>query len=348
MSAAAKEGPSTLLEYLQVTTTFFAGKGIEGARLDAELLLAEVLGLTRTQLYTNFERPLAREEVDRFRELVRRRAAREPVAYITGRREFWSIDFEVDRRVLVPRPETELLVELAVDLLRPRRQPVLPDDDAAGAGEVVDEAAATGDDASMPASIVAGPAPAREPASAESRSAETTRALLVADIGTGSGAISVALAKELPTARIVATDKSASALELAPANAARAGVETRIEFRLGDGCAALAGLGPFDLIVSNPPYIKSGEMGGLEPEVREWEPRWALESGAGGMDVTAPLVDQAFDVLVPGGWLLVEVGTQAAEVRACFERRGYEGVAVRRDLAGLDRVVLGRRPGGTK
>ena len=346
MSGAAKEGPSTLLEYLQVTTTFFTGKGIEGARLDAELLLAEVLGLTRTQLYTNFERPLAREEVDRFRELVRRRSAREPVAYITGRREFWSIDFEVDRRVLVPRPETELLVEIVVDLLKPRRQPVLRDDDGES-GEVGDGAAATGDDASVPAAIAAAPAPVGEPAS-ESRSAEATRAPLIADIGTGSGAIAVALAKELPTARIVATDKSASALELAPANAARAGVETRIEFRLGDGCAALAGLGPFDVIVSNPPYVKSGEMGGLEPEVREWEPRWALESGAGGMDVTAPLVDEAFDFLVPGGSLLVEVGTQAAEVRACFERRGYEGVAVRRDLAGLDRVVLGRRPGGTE
>lgn len=373
MSGAAKEGPSTLLEYLQVTTTFFTGKGIEGARLDAELLLAEVLGLTRTQLYTNFERPLAREEVDRFRELVRRRAAREPVAYITGRREFWSIDFEVDRRVLVPRPETELLVEIAVDLLRPRRQPLLRDDGEAGeigdeargfgdetgggadeaastgdeAAATSDEAAATGDNASMPAGIVAGPAAAGEPASGAT-SGQATRAPLIADIGTGSGAIAVALAKELPTARIVATDKSASTLELAPANAARAGVETRIDFRLGDGCAALAGLGPFDLIVSNPPYIKSGEMGGLEPEVREWEPRWALESGAGGMDVTAPLVDEAFDFLVPGGSLLVEVGTQAAEVRACFERRGYEGVAVRRDLAGLDRVVLGRRPGGTK
>lgn len=362
MSGAAKEGPSTLLEYLQVTTTFFTAKGIDGARLDAELLLAEVLGLTRTQLYTNFERPLARDEVDRFRELVRRRSAREPVAYITGRREFWSIDFEVDRRVLVPRPETELLVEIAVDLLRPRRQPVLRDEDGEAdqsaesgeAGEFGGEAAsaamvaeaAPGDEAAS-AATVAEAAPVRKTMPAAPVD-ETTRAPRVADIGTGSGAIAVALAKELPAASIVATDKSASALELAPANAARAGVEARIEFRLGDGCAALAGLGPFDVIVSNPPYIRSGEMGGLEPEVREWEPRWALESGVAGMDVTAPLVDEAFDFLVPGGSLLVEVGTQAAEVRACFERRGYEGVSVRRDLAGLDRVVVGRRPGGTK
>ena len=292
VATAPRPAPSTLLEFLKVTTDFLAGKGIDGARLDAELLLAEATGLTRTQLYTNFERPLVREEVDRFRELVRRRAAREPVAYITGRREFWSIDFVVDRRVLVPRPETELLVELAVDRLK-----------AGGAVEP-----------------------------------------RVADIGTGSGAIAVAIAKEVQGARVLATDRSEAALELAPRNAEAAGVGDRVEFRCGDGCAALEGRGPFDLVASNPPYVKSGEMAGLEPEVRDWEPRWALESGADGMGVTAPLVDAAYDLLVPGGWLLVEVGTQAADVRACFERRGYEGVSVKRDLAGLDRVVVGRRP----
>lgn len=292
MSTAGREAPRTLLEYLKLTTDFLAGKGIEGARLDAELLLAEVLGLTRTQLYTNFEQPLAAPEVARFRELVRRRSAREPVAYITGRREFWSLDFTVDRRVLVPRPETELLVEAALDALRAR----------------------------------------------------SVDAPLVADIGTGSGAIAVAIAKEVPAARVVATDRSAAALEIAPANAARHGVDGRIEFRIGDGCAPLAGAGPFDVIASNPPYIRSGEMEGLAPEVKDWEPRWALESGGAGMDVTAPLVEAAFDLLAPGGSLFVEVGTQAALVRECFEKRGFEAVVVRRDLAGLERVVGGKRP----
>ena len=122
MTTVTKEGPRTLLEYLQLTTTFLAAKGIEGARLDAELLLAEVLGMTRTQLFVNFEQPLGAAEVARYRDLVRRRAAREPVAYITGRREFWSLDLGVDRRVLIPRPETELLVEIAVDKLRARQQ----------------------------------------------------------------------------------------------------------------------------------------------------------------------------------------------------------------------------------
>jgi len=294
VSTATKEAPRTLLEYLQVTTTFFTGKGIEGARLDAELLLAEANGMTRTQLYTNFEQPLAAAEVSRFRELVRRRASREPVAYITGRREFWSLDFTVDRRVLVPRPETELVVELAVDVLKARASEAAP---------------------------------------------------LVADIGTGSGAIAVAIAKEVPTARVIATDRSGAALEIAPGNAARHGVDDRIEFREGDGCAPLAGCAPFDVIASNPPYIRSADVQTLAPEVKDWEPKWALESGVDGMDVTTPLVEQAFDLLAPGGWLIVEVGTQAALTRECFARRGYEAVAVRRDLAGLERVVLGRRPG---
>jgi release factor glutamine methyltransferase len=290
----SEKGPRTLLDYVQVTASFLAGKGVDNARLDAELLLAEVLGLTRTQIYTSFERPLAPAEVDRFRELVRRRAAREPVAYITGRREFWSLDFAVDRRVLVPRPETELVVEIAVDALRARG--------SNGAG------------------------------------------LLAADIGTGSGAIAVAIAKELPDARVIATDRSEAALEIAPANASRHGVDGRIEFRTGDGCAPLAGAGPFDVIASNPPYVRKAEIATLAPEVREWEPKWALESGPEGMDVTQPMVEDAFELLAPGGSLVVEVGTQSALVRDCFMRRGYDAVTVRRDLAGLERVVTGRRP----
>jgi release factor glutamine methyltransferase len=295
VSGAADKSPRTLLDFVQRTTVFLAGKGVDNARLDAELLLADVLGMTRTQIYTNFEQPLAAPEVDKYRELVRRRAAREPVAYITGKREFWSLDFTVDRRVLVPRPETELVVELAIDALRAR------------------------------SSNGSGP--------------------LVADIGTGSGAIAVAIAKELPHARVIATDRSQAALEIAPGNASRHGVDGRVEFRTGDGCAPLEGAGPFDLIASNPPYVRKGEMATLAPEVKDWEPKWALESGPEGMDVTAPLVEDAFELLAPGGSLVVEVGTQSTLVRDCFVRRGYDAVAVKRDLAGLERVVIGKRPG---
>jgi len=295
-------GPRTLLEYIQVTTGFLTAKGIEGARLDAELLLAEAVGMTRTQLYTNFEQPLGAAEVARYRESVRRRAAREPVAYITGRREFWSLDLAVDRRVLVPRPETELLVEIAIDALKERV-----------ATELLRERG-NGTD------------------------------LRVADIGTGSGAIAIAIATEIAAARVIATDRSEAALEVAPVNANRHGVAGRIEFRSGSGCAPLAGAGPFDVIASNPPYVRSAELRSLPPEVREWEPRSALEAGSDGMSVTAPLVEDAFELLAPGGSLIVEVGTQAELVREAFARRGYERIGVRRDLAGIERVVTGRRP----
>jgi len=290
VSTDEKPGPRTLLDYLRLTTDFLAAKKIDSARLDAELLLGEVLGLARVQLYTNFERPLAREEVDRYRELVRRRAAREPVAYILGRREFWSLDFEIDRRVLVPRPDTELLVELAVAALQTR----------AGAAT-----------------------------------------LHVADVGTGSGAVAVAIAKEVPNARVVATDKSQAALEVAPRNAVRHGVADRIEFVSGDLCAPLRGREPFDLIVSNPPYVKADEVAALDPEIRDWEPRLALVSGADGMDATRALVESALQVLAPGGSLWVEVGSQAGAVRECFVSNGYADVRVHRDLAGSDRVVNG-------
>lgn len=290
MSTDEKPGPRTLLDYLRLTTDFLAAKKIDSARLDAELLLGEVLGLARVQLYTNFERPLAREEVDRYRELVRRRAAREPVAYILGRREFWSLDFEIDRRVLVPRPDTELLVELAVAALQTR----------AGAAT-----------------------------------------LHVADVGTGSGAVAVAIAKEVPNARVVATDKSQAALEVAPRNAVRHGVADRIEFVSGDLCAPLRGREPFDLIVSNPPYVKADEVAALDPEIRDWEPRLALVSGADGMDATRALVESALQVLAPGGSLWVEVGSQAGAVRECFVSNGYADVRVHRDLAGSERVVNG-------
>ncbi|HYB99681.1 MAG TPA: peptide chain release factor N(5)-glutamine methyltransferase [Candidatus Limnocylindrales bacterium] len=293
-SATGTDNPRSLLDYLRLTEGFLAGKGIDSPRLDSELLLASVLGMTRVQLYTSFERPLSREEVDAYRALVRRRAAREPVAYILGRREFWSLEIEVDRRVLVPRPETELLVEQALQILRARV--------AAGAD-----------------------------------------AVRVADVGTGSGAIAVAIAKEIPQASVVATDRSEAALEVAPRNACRHGVEGRIEWVSGDLLTALSGRGAFDLIVANPPYIRSGEVAALPPEVRDWEPRMALVAGEDGMDSTRPLVLGAPELLAPGGWLAVEVGTQAGLVRQCFEETGYADVRVVRDLAGTERVVAGRR-----
>jgi len=282
--------PRRLIEFLELAAGHLASKGIDTARLDAELLLAEVLGLSRVELYTNYDRPLTPDEVDRYRELLRRRARREPVAYILGRKEFWSLEFAVDRRVLVPRPETETLVE-----------------------EVL--------------------------AFARSRPVER-----ILDIGTGCGAVAVALAVELPACRVVATDASAAVLEVAPGNARRHGVADRIEFRLGDLFAAVAEGERFDVVVSNPPYCREDELDGLEPEVRDWEPRPALAAGPDGMAVTGRIIDEAPRVLRPEGRLFLEVGTQAELVRRRLAERGWREIAVRADLAGRPRVVAAAAP----
>lgn len=298
MSGATGAGPSRLIEYLELAHRHLETKGVDTARLDAELLLAEALGLTRVELYTNHDRPLAADEVDRFRELLKRRASREPVAYITGRREFWSLDFKVDRRVLIPRPETEVLVEATLDVLR------------SGVRDgSVDE--------------------------------EGRRVL---DVGTGSGAIAVALAVELPGLKIVACDSSESALEIAPENARRHEVAECIEFVHGDAFDGLDAEERFDVIVSNPPYCKEGELDGLEPEVREWEPKGALVSGADGMNVTSRIIEGAAARLRPGGTLLLEVGTQADATRRLLDAGDWSEVRVLRDLAGHDRVLAARRP----
>jgi len=282
--------PTKLIDYLKLATDHFAAKGIESARLDAELLLGHATGLERVELYTNYDRPLTAAEVDRYRELVRRRARREPVAYIIGKREFWSLEFAVDRRVLIPRPETETLVEAAIEKARDRG------------------------------------------------------GLRIVDVGTGCGAVAVALAVELPRARIVATDVSQAVLEVAPANATRHGVAERIEFRHGSLLEPLAEGERFDLIVSNPPYCREDEVDALEPEVRVWEPDGALVSGRDGLWHSQRLVTEAPEYLDESGWLLIEVGTQAAEVHALLERSGWREIRVHRDLAGRDRVVAAMPP----
>jgi release factor glutamine methyltransferase len=290
----SRPAPQRLLDYLTLAQEHLGAKGIDSARLDAELLLAATLSLSRVELYTNYDRPLQKEEVDRFRELLRRRAMREPVAYILGRREFWSLDFEVDRRVLIPRPETETLVEAALEVL------------------------GTLSNGSVPA---------------------------ILDLGTGSGALAIALAVEIPALRVVATDIAAAALEVAPRNALRHEVADRIDFRQGDLFAAVRPGERFDAIVSNPPYCRRAELARLEPEVREWEPGGALVSGTDGMDVTRRIVADAARFLQPDGWLLVEVGTQADEVRALVEKEQWRGVRSFDDLAGRVRVVGAQPPG---
>jgi release factor glutamine methyltransferase len=339
VSTGRNEPPKRLLDYLRLAGDHLRAKGVENDRLDAELLLAEALGMSRVELYTNHERPLSTEEVDRFRELLRRRAAREPVAYILGKREFWSLELAVDRRVLIPRPETETLVETAVRACTGRlmtsTSPTRYEVDRATIDNT-DAKAGSGEPAAAEPSVAAAKAqPARDMALLAER---------VLDIGTGSGAVAVALAVELPGLSIVATDESAATLEVAPRNAARHGVTERIDFRCGDLFDALDNDELFDVIVSNPPYVKDHEISLMDPEVKDWEPRGALFSGADGMRETARIIDGAPRHLKPDGWLLLEVGTQADDVRARLAGGGWRDVRSVSDLAGRDRVVAARRP----
>jgi release factor glutamine methyltransferase len=271
----------TLGEVLAGATDYLASRGVGSARLDAERLLARALGLSRIELYTQHDRPLTEAERDAARALVQRRGAREPLAYVLGDWDFRRLTLRTDARALVPRPETEIVVERCLELIRDQAAP------------------------------------------------------RVLDVGTGSGAIALSIAHEHPGARVVATDTSEPALELAQENAAAHGLEvTFVRADVLDGVD-----GPFDLVVSNPPYIEPGEIEALEPEVRDWEPRAAL------IDVgqTERLVADATRVLA--GWLVLEVHEQhAADVAARVEAAGYRDVRITRDLAGKERVVEARWP----
>lgn len=255
-------------------------------RLDAEVLLMHVTGLARTALITHAQELLQPEHEERLHALLTRRAHGEPVAYLTGRREFWSLDLCVTPDVLIPRPETELLVEQALAHI--------PDD------------------------------------------AEWT----VADLGTGSGAIALAIATERPHCRLIATDNSAAALAVARANATRLGI-AKVEFRHGEWLKPLAGI-RFDVIVSNPPYVRANDPHLTQGDVR-FEPESALIAGADGLDTIRCIAADAVSCLRPGGWLLFEHGCdQAQAVRALLETHGYDRVASCRDIAGHERVTAGR------
>jgi len=270
----------------------FRGRGIETPRLDAEVLLAHALGTTRVQLVIDAARPLAEPELARFRDLVRRRRRREPVAYIVGRREFYGRSFRVDARVLVPRPDTETLVEVALA----RTSPV----------------------------------------------ALSLRAL---DLCTGSGCVAVTIARERPTSRVHATDASSEAIAVARENALRLGAYN-VSFGQGDLYEAVAPDRRFDLVAANPPYVASADVEGLSADVRDFEPRAALDGGADGLALVRRVVSGAPAVLVRGGALAVEVGEgQAAWTAALLVDRGFEDVRATKDCGRIERVVSGRWPG---
>jgi release factor glutamine methyltransferase len=292
-SPAEKKAAWTVLELLRWTTAHFTAKGIETARLDAELLLAFALGCDRLRLYLEFEKPVTAEERALFRALVRRRAEeRVPVAYLTGTREFWSLSLSVTPDVLIPRPDTETLVE-AVLARRPEREATLS----------------------------------------------------ALDLGTGSGAIALALASERPGAQLTASDVSSAALAVARKNAEALGLAQRIRFVLGDGFAPVAGE-RFDVIVSNPPYVAEADAAGLAPELRH-EPRLALFQPGAGTALLRRIASEAQSHLTPGGLLALELApAQASDVTQCLARAGFSDVAEHRDLGGRVRAVSAIRPGG--
>lgn len=292
----------TVLELIKWTTDYFRRSGIENPRLNAEVLLGHVLGLERIMLYARFEQPVGPEEREAFRELVRRRAQRIPLQHLVGSWEFRSREFSVTTDVLIPRPDTEFLVDRCLTLLP---------EDADG---------------------------------------------WVADIGTGSGIVAVSLAAERPSLHVLAVDVSEAALAVAGRNAEAHGVADRINLVHGDLLAPLVdalprGVSGLQMIASNPPYIPTAEIGQLEPEVREHEPRIALDGGTDGLVVVRRLVVGAPAQLAPGGWLVMELGPgQAEKVQRIADDTGkydMQTVDVLADTAGRRRVFsVARREEG--
>jgi release factor glutamine methyltransferase len=283
--------PVTVLEAIQRSTEFLARKGVESPRLQVELILAHLLGMPRMQLYLNFERMLSAAELEQARAMIKRRGEREPLQHILGTACFCGFELKVNRHVLIPRPETELLAErawcFAVEL--------------ASAG-----------------------------ASPE-----------VLDFGTGSGCLAIALAVHCPAAIVHAVDVSNEALAVARENAERNQVLDKISFHEGNGFSALDEDLAFNVIVTNPPYIPTAEIGTLEPEVRDFDPRAALDGGEDGLDFFRLLAREAPLRLRPGGKLFAEFGDgQAESLRALFNAQGWMVEAIENDLTSRPRMLI--------
>lgn len=284
----------TVLRVLQWTAAYFGRKGLDQARSSAEILLAHVLGMERIQLYLNFDRPLASDELASYRKVIQRRAAREPTQYITGIQEFWSLALEVTPAVLIPRPETEILVEKTLDLVRDSSKRVL-------------------------------------------------------DLGTGSGAVAIALAHECPALHVTASDRSCAALQVATRNAIRHRLLDRIAMVASDLFDGFSHSNPpFDVIVSNPPYIGEKEVPLLAPEIIQYEPKTALLAGPEGLAAIRRIIREAPSYLSNQGSLLLEIGAGHAELlrEELSTRSSFGDFAFYRDYSGILRVLhLRKAPG---
>jgi len=299
----------TVLEVIQRSTEFLTRKGVDSPRLQAELLSAHVLGMARMQLYLNFERVLTVAEQDGLRDLVKRRGDREPLQHIVGSTSFCGLDLQVSRAALVPRPETELLAEQGWLFLNQVLQ--------------------------------------RSPAGGDSRSKEQMAAVPVPtalDFGTGTGCLAIALAKHCPEARVVALDVDPAALELARRNADQLQVSENIEFLLSNGFAALKAGSTFDLMIANPPYIPSAEIETLDPEVREFDPRLALDGGVDGLMYYRQLAAEAGPLLESNGRLMVEFGDgQESAVAELFKSENWIVEQILNDYTQRPRILIARK-----
>ena len=293
MNPPPTTGPWTVRRLLDWTREHFRSRGLESPRLCAELLLAHCLGCERIELYTRYDAVPTDAQRASFRELVRRAAAGEPIAYLIGQREFFGLSFRVTPDVLIPRPETEVLVERTIELVR--------------------------------------------------KSGGRLRTSL--DLGTGSGCIAISLARHLPDVRIAASDISEAALAVARENAERLGVAERIDLRAGDLFEPWADRVPFDVIVTNPPYIAGPELSQLPPSVRDYEPRVALVAGEDGLAMLRRIVERLPTALRPGGHILTELAwNQSAAARALFESSGqFAELHTYRDALNHERVLHARR-----
>ncbi len=279
----------TVLESIKLSTEFLTDKGIESPRINAELMLAKILSCKRLDLYLSFDRPLNESETNLYREFIRRRSKYEPLQYILGSVEFYGFEFKVDKSVLIPRPETEILVETVIN------------------------------------------------------SVEKNNKQNILDIGTGSGIIAVSLAKNLPFSSITATDSSESALVIAKENAVLNGVEEQIKFKLSDILTDVDYEGkPFDIVVSNPPYVSFEEYQKLAPELRLFEPQSALTDNNDGLNFFRVIAGSSKKLLKKGGKLFLELGQdQSAKVFDFLNEENFINISIKKDYQNIDRVISG-------